>query len=106
MCDAKARKVHPARRVKARDCPAAGPKFHGERDILLAEVETIYRHIAAVFKAAARERVISSSPCEGITLPKQERDDNVASLTVDQVQAVAQLLPERTRGAFGVSPAG
>jgi len=62
-------------------------------------VETIYRHVAAVFKAAARDRVISRSPCEGITLPKQERDDHVIPLTVDQVHAVAQLLPERWQAA-------
>lgn len=65
-------------------------------------VETIYRHVAAVFKAAARDRVISRSPCEGISLPKANKDDKIIPLTVDQIRSVAALMPERWQAAVWV----
>jgi integrase len=68
-------------------------------DLAPSTVETIYRHVATVFKAAVRDRLIVRSPCEGIALPKAERDTRVVPLEVDQVVAVAGAMPERWRSA-------
>jgi integrase len=62
-------------------------------------VETIYRHVSAVFKAATRDRLIARTPCDGITLPKADRDHKVVPLELDQVVAVAELVPDRYRAA-------
>ena len=62
-------------------------------------VETIYRHVAAVFHAAVRDRLISRTPCDGIALPRSDRDHKVVPLDVEQVGAVAELMPERWQAA-------
>jgi hypothetical protein len=62
-------------------------------------VETIYRHVAAVFKAAVRDRVIGRTPCEGITLPKAVKDHKIVPLEIDQVRAVADEMPDRWQAA-------
>ena len=66
-------------------------------------VETIYRHVSAVFRAAARDRLIARTPCEGITLPRQDRDHKIVPLEVSQVAAVAELMPERWRALVWVA---
>lgn len=66
-------------------------------------VETIYRHVAAVFKAAVRDRVIGRTPCEGITLPKAIKDHKVVPLEIDQVRAVADEMPDRWQAAVWVA---
>lgn len=67
-----------------------------------ATVETIYRHVSAVFKAAVRDRLIARTPCEGITLPRQDRDHKVVPLEVEQLEAVAELFPDRWRATVWV----
>jgi integrase len=59
-------------------------------------VELVYRYTAAVFLAAVRDRVITSTPCEGIKLPKAERRQ-VVPMSLGQVVGLTEGLPERYR---------
>jgi integrase len=56
-----------------------------------------FQYFRAAMKAAVRDRLIASSPCEGVKVPTIERK-RVVPLTVDQVQALADAMPERLRG--------
>jgi integrase len=52
--------------------------------------------VAAVFKAAVRDRLIVSSPCEGTKLPEDHRP-RVVPLATEQVVALGAALPPRFR---------
>ncbi len=64
--------------------------------------EAVYRHVSSVFKAAVRDRVIRRSPCEGIRLPKAEKDSKVIPLELKQVELIADTMAERWRAAVWV----
>jgi integrase len=68
-------------------------KALGER-LALASVAATYQHVRAVFRAAEVDRVIASSPCQRITLPRRERQQFVL-LPTDTVAAIAAEMPER-----------
>ncbi len=70
-----------------------------DAELAAGTVETIYRHVSAVFKAAARDRLIARTPCDGIRLPKEDRDHKVVPLTLEQLEAVAAAMPERWQAA-------
>ena len=55
-----------------------------------------YSVVTAVFSAAVRDRVIPSSPCEGVLLPEARRR-KVQPPDLDVLHAVAAALPERFR---------
>jgi integrase len=59
-------------------------------------VEIIYRWISAIFKAAVNDRLIPSSPCVNITLPKKDRP-RIVPLTVEQVEALTNAVPAKYR---------
>ncbi len=59
-----------------------------------ATVEVVYRYLAAIFKAATEDRLIGTSPCRAIKLPKL-LPAPVIPLETDQVLALAEALPER-----------
>lgn len=59
-------------------------------------VELVYRWVSAIFKAAVGDRLIASSPCIRIALPKRN-DAEVVPLTVTEVQALAAAVPDRYR---------
>ena len=59
-------------------------------------VELVYRWASTIFKAAVGDRLIASSPCNGITLPKRN-DGEVVPLTVHEVDALAAAVPDRYR---------
>jgi integrase len=61
-----------------------------------ATIETVYRHVAAVFRAAVRDRVIASTPCERIALPRRE-PRKIEPLAVEAVLALAEAVPDRHR---------
>jgi integrase len=61
-----------------------------------ATVETVYRHLAGVFRAAVADRIIASSPCERIALPRRE-PAKVEPLEVDAVERLADTVPDRYR---------
>jgi integrase len=57
-------------------------------------VELVYRWVATIFKAAVADRLIASSPCIRIALPKRA-DTEVIPLSVSDVAALAHAVPER-----------
>lgn len=57
-------------------------------------VELVYRWVSTIFKAAVGDRLIASSPCTGITLPKRN-DGDVVPLTVHEVEALVAAVPDR-----------
>ncbi|MEU8535454.1 tyrosine-type recombinase/integrase [Streptomyces parvulus] len=57
-------------------------------------VRTTFNTIRAVFRAAVEDRVIAASPCQGVSLPDVPRR-KVVPLTVDQVRALAEGMPDR-----------
>lgn len=59
-------------------------------------VELVYRWVSTIFKAAVTDRLIASSPCVGIALPKRN-DIDVVPLSVEQVEALAEAMPDRHR---------
>lgn len=69
-----------------------------------ATVELIYRYVASIFRAAIADRIIVTTPCVGVRLPKQERHQ-VEPLTMAQVEGLASALPARY-GALVVLGAG
>ncbi len=69
-----------------------------------ATVGVVHGLVAAVFKAAARDRTVTASPCEGTKLPKRE-PHRVVPLTTDTVHALAAAVPGRY-GAVVVLAAG
>jgi integrase len=60
-------------------------------------VEVIYRHVVAVLRAAAADRVIHAPPTAGVKLPKDDRDRRVIPLEHAQVLAVADAMPAHWR---------
>jgi integrase len=70
---------------------------HDLNDRLLPSmVRLAYQYFRASMKAAVTDRLIASSPCEGVKLPAAERE-RVVPLTVEQVQAIAAAMPDRLR---------
>jgi integrase len=59
-------------------------------------VRLIFRYLSAIFRAAVADRLIPSSPCIGIKLPKVERAQ-VEPLAVEQVEALIAAAPDRYR---------
>ena len=67
-------------------------------------VEVIYRYLAAVFRAAVEDRVIATSPCRGVKLPRAEKI-RLEPLTTDQVLALVDAMDDRY-AAMVVTAAG
>ncbi len=65
-----------------------------------ATVENVYTYVTAVFSAAVRDRLITRTPCDGIQLPRDHAVSEVTVLTVEQVEALESVLPERYRAAL------
>ncbi|HVW33680.1 MAG TPA: hypothetical protein VHL53_14165 [Acidimicrobiia bacterium] len=68
------------------------------RSIVLAPatVEVAYRYLAAIFRFAVDDGLITTTPCRNIKLPKIERPP-VEPLTTEQVWALIDAMPERYR---------
>jgi len=61
-------------------------------------VESLYRLLSSIAKAAVADRLIAETPCRGVRLPRRERSKAVRDvLTVDQVNALADALGSRGR---------
>jgi integrase len=67
-------------------------------------VAVVHGVVAGVFKAAVRDRRISSSPCEGTRLPEDHREA-VSPLTLAQVRALEAALPHRYRALVTLAAA-
>jgi integrase len=61
-----------------------------------SSVRLALRLLAAIFNAAVLDRLVASSPVTKIALPRVE-DERVHPLTVPQVRALAEAMPERCR---------
>jgi integrase len=69
----------------------------GRSDVLApGTVELVYRYLVAIFRAAVADRLISSSPCVGIKLPKVEQR-RIEPLTSEAVRALIDAMPDRYR---------
>lgn len=67
-----------------------------------ATVEATYRLLATIFRSAVADRLIPSSPCLRIQLPKRD-SGQVVPLSVNQVLAVRNRMPERARVMVSVA---
>src|SRR4029453_9317454 len=65
----------------------------------LAPRSVILAHgvVAGVFKAATRDRLVASNPCDGTRLPKVPRQQ-IEPLPTDTVWALVEAVPPRYRG--------
>lgn len=59
-------------------------------------VEVVYRWVSTIFKSAVEDRLIASSPCIRIALPKRANSE-VVPLSVSDVEAFAAAVPDRYR---------
>jgi integrase len=57
-------------------------------------LRVVYSYLVSMFGAAVLDRVVGSSPCQGIKLPEVERRDRFIP-TAEQVHAMAAALPGR-----------
>ena len=56
-------------------------------------VHVAYGYVASVYKSAVDDRLVQFSPCVRINLPAEQRG-RVVPMTVDQVQAVSERVPD------------
>jgi integrase len=66
------------------------------RALAPSTVQVIHGIVAAIFKAAVKDRLINTSPCEGTKLPKRLPVE-VVPLSTSAVQALINAVPERYR---------
>jgi len=77
----------------------------GRSEVLApATVEVVYRYVSTIFKSAVADRLIASSPCMGVKLPKVERH-KVMPLDTATVELLIDAAPPRFR-ALVVAAAG
>lgn len=67
-------------------------------------LENLVTWVATIFKAAVRDRIITTSPAEGLKLPAVGDPDPVVPFDLDAVDALAEALPARLQAmvALGV----
>ncbi len=66
----------------------------GRKALAPATVGVVHGLVAAIFKAAVRDRKLAASPCEGTKLPKRE-PRQVVPLSTAAVRALAEAVPPR-----------
>ena len=71
-------------------------------DYAPSTVEATYRLLATIFRSAVADRLIPSSPCIRIQLPKRE-SGRVVPMSVEQVVAVRAHMPERARAMVTIA---
>jgi Phage integrase, N-terminal SAM-like domain len=67
---------------------------HESEVLAPGSVEIVYRWVTTIFKAAVTDRLIASSPCVNVTLPKRDRS-KVVPLTVQEVEALVAAVPDK-----------
>lgn len=81
-----------------------------EDQLAPSTVEVVGRHVVSVFRAAVKDRLIATSPADGLSFPKPVKQ-LVAPLTVDQVMSISEAIQPRYEAlvllmaATGVRPA-
>ncbi|MFC5141027.1 tyrosine-type recombinase/integrase [Actinomycetospora rhizophila] len=72
-------------------------RLSSEPDALSAStVQVVHGIMASIYKAAIRDRLVSSSPCEGTRLPKKLPRE-IVPLTTETVEALISAAPPRLR---------
>ena len=67
-------------------------------DLKPATVESYYRVLAAIMRSAVRDKLIASTPCDEIALPKRGSGKAaLVPLSVEQVHAIADAVPANYR---------
>jgi integrase len=61
-------------------------------------VTVVHRFVSGIFRAAVRDRLLPSSPSEGVRPPKRHKE-RVVPLSVEAVHALADAVPDRWRAA-------
>jgi integrase len=61
-------------------------------------VAVIYGRVVAAFRAAVRDRIITTSPCVDIGLPSQKPSSTLQVLHTEQVMGIADAIQARYRG--------
>jgi integrase len=67
-----------------------------EQDLAPSTIGVVYSFVAAIFRAAVRDRLIVSSPCVDIRLPERE-PKRVDPIATEKVEALIAAMPERHR---------
>jgi len=67
-------------------------------------VEAVYRLVATIFRAAVDDRVIASTPCRNVTLPRPD-GAQVVPLSVEEVGRLVEAMPSHYRAGL-VAAAG
>lgn len=67
-----------------------------EQDLAPSTIGVVYSFVAAIFRAAVRDRLIVATPCVDVRLPKPE-PKRVDPLATERVEALIAAMPERNR---------
>jgi integrase len=94
----------PLSRIRLSDVQGWVTGLEKSKGMAPSTVRTTFNSVRAVFRAAVKDRVIASSPCDGVDLPDVPRR-KVVPLTVEQVRTLAAALPERYQ-ALAITAAG
>jgi integrase len=94
----------PLSRIRLSDVQGWVTELEKANGMAGSTIRTMFNTVRAVFRSAVKDRVIASSPCDGIDLPDVPRR-KVVPLTVEQVRALAAAIPDRYR-ALVVTAAG
>jgi integrase len=76
-----------------------------EQDLAPSTIGVVYSFVAAIFRAAVRDRLIVSSPCVDIRLPKPE-PKRVDPIATEKVEALIAAMPERHRALIVLAGTG
>jgi integrase len=66
-----------------------------DEDLAASTIGVVHGRVAAVFHAAVRDRVIATSPCVGIKLPRARAAAALEVLTTDQIHGLSAAVPDR-----------
>jgi integrase len=75
------------------------------KELAPSTVHVVYGRVVAVFRAAIRDRIITSTPCEDIKLPSRNPASTMQVLSTGQVMAIADAINPRYR-ALVIAGAG
>jgi integrase len=67
-----------------------------EQHLAPSTIRVVYSFVAAIFRAAVRDRLIVATPCVDVRLPRPE-PKRVEPLATDRVEALIAAMPERHR---------
>lgn len=68
---------------------------HLAAELAPSTIHVVFGRIVTVFRAAVRDRIVTSSPCVGVRLPPEKPSSLVTVLTTADVLAMAAAVPER-----------